>query len=74
MNRLQQHFSDRVDFFHIDSDRSDTQEVRRQFNIRRRSTYVLIDAGGNVLRTWMGPLREDKVLSEIEETLADVSG
>lgn len=44
----------------------------QQFFIRSRSTYVLLDANGNELTRWFGPLDETAVVTELNNILADL--
>ncbi|MEM7333749.1 MAG: hypothetical protein AAF490_16800 [Chloroflexota bacterium] len=71
MNGLEAAFSDRVDFFVLDVDNPETQAYMEQFAIRGRSTYVLIDAEGNELGRWFGPLNEAGVTAQIENWLPE---
>ena len=72
MNRLEQTFSDRVDFFVLDVDNPQSDAYMQQFFIRSRSTYVLLDANGNELTRWFGPLDETAVVTELNNILADL--
>ena len=70
VSRFEDLYSDQIDFVHIDWDDSGTPEIARRFGVLRRSTYVLIDADGNVLWTWIGPLTQAEVTAKIDEILA----
>ena len=72
MYRLQDAYSDRVDFFHLDVDKAETKAVRDQFGLVRRSQYALIDAEGNVIKTWAGPLNEEAIFTDIEMLLQEL--
>ena len=69
MDRLEQQFEGQVDFFHLDVDLPETREVRHTYGLTRRSQYALVDAEGNVIQTWIGPLNEAAVLADIEQFL-----
>ena len=69
MHRLEQQFSGQVDFIHLDIDRAETKPILQKFDVRRRSTYLLIDANGEILKAWTGYLDEATLQTEIEEIL-----
>ncbi len=70
MNRLHEQFGDQIDFSHLDIDRLETGPVREQFNILRRTQYVLTDPQGDVLLSWFGPLDGDALATQIQAELA----
>jgi hypothetical protein len=69
VNRLEEQFSDQIDFFVLDVDKPESDPYFDEYAIRSRSTYVLLDENGNELRRWIGPLLGDAVAAEIEEIL-----
>lgn len=69
MNGLEEKFSDQVDFFILDVDLPESREYMDQFAMRGRSHYVLIDADGNELGRWAGPLNEAAVTAQMENWL-----
>ena len=71
MNGLEDTFSDRVDFFVLDVDNPDSRAFMEQFAIRNRSTYVLIDAEGNEIGRWVGPLNQAGVTAQMENWLPE---
>lgn len=71
VNGLEETFSDRVDFFVLDVDVPESRPYFDQFAIRSRSTYVLIDAEGNELGRWAGPLNEAAVTAQMNNWLPD---
>lgn len=70
MYGLYEQFGDRVDFVLLDTTLEETREARYRFEMFRRSTYVLIDAEGNRLGMWIGPLDADAMAAEIKDLLA----
>ncbi len=71
MNRLNEEFSDQVDMFYLNVDVADTYDVMSIYGIRDRSTYVLLDADGNEIVRWIGPLPYGGMAHEIEVALGD---
>ena len=69
MYRLKEQYGDRVDFFDLDVDKQETQAVRAQFGLVRRTQYALIDAEGNVLMSWAGPLDQAAIFADMEALL-----
>lgn len=56
-----------MDFIKLDIDKSETLDIRQQFNLVQRSQYALVDAQGNVVQRWFGFLDE----AEVEQYLSD---
>lgn len=65
MNRLEQEFSDEIDFFVLNVDFPDAQAAMTTYGIRSRTTYVLLNANGEEVTRWSGPLAEDQVAAEL---------
>ncbi len=63
-------FKDRVDFVYLNIDIPETLGARQRFDIVARTQYVLIDAQGNPIQKWFGPLDEDDVKAALDEFLA----
>jgi hypothetical protein len=55
---------------YLNIDKPETLEVRQRFDIVARTQYVLIDAEGNTIHKWFGPLDEESVKASIDEFLA----
>jgi hypothetical protein len=70
VSRFENLYSEQIDFIHIDWDDPGTAEIAKRFGVLRRSTYVLIDADGNIVWTWIGPLTQAAVTGKIDEILA----
>lgn len=71
MNRLNEQYSDRVDFFYLDVDDIQTPEVMSALAIRDRTTYVIFDAQGNEVHRWFGPLPFEAAAHDIEVALGE---
>lgn len=73
MYRLQAEFGDQLDFINLNIDVEDTRPTRERFGIVQRSNYVLIDAAGNEVQRWFGPLNESVVTQFLRDYLASLS-
>lgn len=71
MNRLQEQFEDRVDFFHLSVDFVETLDVRQRYNMVRRSQYQLLNPAGETVMNWFGPLYEEEMVEQLEAKLAE---
>ena len=69
MSRLEAEFGDRVDFIHIDWDDPDSREMISVYGVPRRSSYIILDAAGEVVWTYVGELDFTSVAAEIESVL-----
>jgi len=70
--RIFEEYSDQVEFIHLDFDQPEQQQAARDLDMRSRSTYVLLDGEGNVVRQWIGPIQEGTMLAQMEALLADL--
>lgn len=73
MDGLRDEFAGEIDFFLLDIDKPETEEVRKAYGMTGRSHYVLIDANGDVVRSWFGPLQPtmDEEMRALLEGLAE---
>ena len=74
MDGLEETFGDRVDFFGLDTDLPETRELREKYVLTRRNTYVLVDADGNEIGRWVGPLYQEWIEDELDFALAGLEG
>jgi hypothetical protein len=58
-----------MDFIILDVDNPKTEPVRMRFDMVQRMQYVLIDAKGNIVQRWFGPLNQ----SEVEAALTELN-
>ncbi|GJM41827.1 MAG: hypothetical protein DHS20C20_21090 [Ardenticatenaceae bacterium] len=56
----------------LDVDIADSRPYMDEFAIRTRSTYVLLDAAGEEVMRWSGPLDGDLVAADITSFLESV--
>lgn len=73
MNGLEDKFSDRIDFVHLNVDTPDEFAVAQTYEMFRRSQYTLIDADGTIIQTWFGTLKEDGMTADLEAALATLA-
>jgi hypothetical protein len=71
VNRLNEQYSDRVDFFYLDVDDVQTPSVMSALAIRDRTTYVIYDAQGNEVHRWFGALPFEAAAHDIEVALGE---
>ena len=65
-------YSDRIDFFVLDVDRSDSAGYMEQYYMRSRSTYVLLDPQGETVGFWVGPLDSKSMIAQLDSLLAEM--
>lgn len=69
MDRLERNFSEQIDFFVLDVDIPESRAYMDQYAIRTRSTYVLLNATGEEVMRWSGPLDGNAVEAELSDYL-----
>ncbi len=74
MNGLKAQFGDKIDFIALNIDIPETEPYRERFDMVQRSTYVLIDAQGNIIQRWYGYLDEPTMTAYLQDYLAKNTG
>lgn len=69
VSSLESLYKDQIDFIHLDWDDPDSDPVFAYFQVRTRSTYILIAPDGTVIHKWVGPLDEFAVEEDILKAL-----
>ncbi len=72
MNGLKTTFEGQVDFFDLNIDDPSLDGLREEFDISGRSQYILVDANGNVVRRWFGPLNPT-ITQEVNALLEELN-
>ncbi len=71
MNRLEAQFGDEIQFVHLNVDDPASRPLRDQFNVTHRSQYALVDANGEIVQRWFGPLGSSSIEGDIAAWLAN---
>jgi hypothetical protein len=69
VDRLERDFSGEIEFIVLDVDLAESRLYMDEYAIRTRSTYVLLNASGEEVMRWSGPLDGDQVAAELTEFL-----
>lgn len=69
MNGLKDEFAGEIDFFDLDVDKPETAAVRQGYGFTGRSQYLLINAQGEVVQRWFGPLSNTMIAEELRAWL-----
>jgi thioredoxin-like negative regulator of GroEL len=67
---LEVEFHDRVEFVYLNIEDSATEEFKKQLGYRYQPHFFLINAEGEIIQQWLGPVSEE----ELRQSLEDVSG
>ncbi|MEL6151629.1 MAG: hypothetical protein AAFV33_24620 [Chloroflexota bacterium] len=70
MDRLEAAYGDDIQFILLDIDDPNSLPLREQYNIVQRTRYVLVDASGETVQFWIGPLNLTTIDADIEAWLA----
>ena len=63
MIELENQFGNHVQFIYIDTEREENQELVKQYRVRGKPTFVLLDANGQIVENIAGWLGQE-VLTE----------
>ncbi len=71
MDGLEETFGEQIEFVALDIDLPETEEERHKYGLFKRSTYVLVDENGEMLRLWVGPLDAENMEGQVASMLPD---
>lgn len=63
---LEDRYRDRIDFVYLDVDDPATAELKAQLGFAYQPYFVLVDAGGAVVRSWKGAVAEADFVAAFE--------
>jgi hypothetical protein len=66
---LEAQYQDRMRFIYLDIDDSANQTYKKELGFRYQPHIFLLDAEGNVLSQWVGPVSKDDLETAILEAL-----
>jgi hypothetical protein len=67
---LEDQYGDRMAFSYLDVDDPATAEFRGALGFRYQPELYLLDAQGNVLQKWIGPVQEQELAAAFEAVTA----
>ena len=62
-------FDTELDFIALNIDDAGSMPARQQYDIVSRSQYILLDASGQEVLRWVGPLNANQVIADINAHL-----
>lgn len=71
VRRLEETYSDRVDFHILNTDSYSTTPLANQYQVIGIPMIVLLDANGDIFETYLGYMEEDELIAAVEALLAD---
>jgi hypothetical protein len=66
---LEARYADRIGFVYLDIDDPNTRAIKRALGYRVQPHYFLVDGDGNVVRQWLGLVREEEFVGAFEGLL-----
>ncbi len=67
---LETKYGDEIEFVYIDREAPENQDIVRQYGIRSQPIFIFLDAQGNLLKRFDGPVPEDVLVQAIEQAVA----
>jgi hypothetical protein len=67
---LEDRYTDRIAFSYLDIDDPATAEFRATLGYRVQPEFYLLDAQGNVLQKWIGPVQEQAFVAAFDGALS----
>jgi thioredoxin-related protein len=66
---LEDRYFDQMNFVYLDLDDPKTEELKNTLRYRSRPHFVLLDAEGNIIGNWVGPVSEQTFVEAFEKAL-----
>ena len=70
MHGLATEYSDRINFTYLDIDDPENDQFKTALEYRYQPHFFLLDAEGNKIREWLGPVKRDELVAAFEESLS----
>lgn len=70
MHGLEADYVDRIAFSYLDIDDPSNDEFKQQLGYRYQPHLFLLDADGNILDQWIGPVTREELEMAFQEALA----
>jgi thioredoxin 1 len=70
VNGLQATYGEEIEFVFIDREAPENQEIVQKYRIRSQPIFIFLDAEGNILKRFDGPVPEELLIEAIEMALA----
>lgn len=71
MHGLEAEYADRIIFSYLDIDDPANDEFKQQLGYRYQPHLFLLDADGNVLDQWVGPVKREELEMAFQDALVD---
>jgi thioredoxin-like negative regulator of GroEL len=62
-------YGDRMNFVYLDIDDPATETFKKQLGYRYQPHFFLLDAQGNILKEWQGPVPETEIKAAMDAAL-----
>ncbi len=70
VHRLEQRYAGQIEFVYLDVDDERVWPLMEEFNTLGLPHFFLLDAEGNIVDQWLGPIPEEKFVRVFEAFLA----
>ena len=68
---LESEYGERIDFVYLNIDDPETAAAKEKYGYRVQPHFFLVDAGGEVIQEWLGPVSREAFAGAFEEVLAE---
>ena len=63
-------YGDAIEFVYIDREAPENQAIVKRYGVRSQPIFIFLDANGNILKRFDGPVPEETLVEAIEMALA----
>ena len=68
---LENEYGDRIEFVYLNIDDPETTAAKEKYGYRVQPHFFLVDAEGEVVGEWLGPVSRDAFVSAFQDVLAE---
>ena len=66
---LEQEYGEQIEFVYLNIDDPSTEEAKEKYGYRYQPHFFLVDANGEVVQEWLGPVRREQFVDAFQTVL-----
>lgn len=66
---LEREYGEKIEFVYLNIDDPDTEAAKEKYGYRYQPHFFLVDANGEVVQEWLGPVKREQFVQAFEMVL-----
>jgi len=66
---LEREYGEQIEFVYLDIDDPNTEAAKQKYGYRVQPHFFLVDANGEVVQEWLGPVRREQFVEAFQTVL-----